>query len=101
MRTYHAGKSQTQVSNGLVCLIARFDTDAEVFTVYSPKAARYLARILIESADEADAWEPPDTEELQREAADDTLDDMGVARLEEEAPKRRRGRKPEAEKEKA
>lgn len=90
MRTYHAAKSQTQVSNGLVCLVARFETDAEVFTCYSPAAARYVARLLLQCADEAEGWQPPDAEDLRREAAEAELDAKGVARVEGPPKKKKR-----------
>ena len=92
MKTYHAGKSQTLVSNGLVCIIARFDTDSEVYTCLSPEAARFTARQLMGAADEADEWEAPDAEDLRQDAADDELDERGVVRVQGAPPEPRKSK---------
>lgn len=60
MTTYSAGRCDSVSSGGCVRIELRFSIEDMVISCLSPAGARYMARTLLELADDAEAWRAPD-----------------------------------------
>lgn len=62
MISYCAGKCDTASIAGTVRLELRFSASKQVFAIFSPEGARFMARQLEQLANDAEAWTAPDAE---------------------------------------